>query len=101
MHDHSHHPQDPHVDRPALRALAERMRIQPSYLDQTGETLRHTSDETRVRLLAEMGIDASTEERAQEALRRLRRADRRRLIDPVRVVRQTSRSLSRVVVRMP
>ena len=40
------------MERPALRALAGRMRIQPSYLDQTGEKLRHTSDETRVRLLA-------------------------------------------------
>jgi hypothetical protein len=101
MHDHHPHHQDPHVERPVLRALAGRMRIQSSYLDQTGEKVRLTSDETRVRLLAAMGIDASTEERAQEALRRLRRAARRRWIDPVRVVRQTSRSLSRVVVRMP
>jgi 4-alpha-glucanotransferase len=100
MHDHHHHDAPP-VERPALRALAERMRIQPSYLDQTGEKLRHTSDETRVRLLAAMGIDASTEEKAQEALKALRRRARRQWIDPVRVVRQDSRTLSRVRVRVP
>ena len=98
MHDHH---DVPPVDRPVLRALADRMRIQASYVDQTGEKLRHTSDETRVRLLAAMGIDASTEERAQEALTKLRRKARRQWIDPVRVVRQSSRTLSRVVVRMP
>src|SRR3954466_8175991 len=89
------------VERPMLRALADRMRIQPSYMDQTGEKVRHTSDHTRVRLLEAMGIDASTEERAAEALRRLRRAERRRVIDPVRVVRQRSPRLSRVTVRVP
>ncbi|MFI5257366.1 MAG: hypothetical protein ACHQRK_08915, partial [Gemmatimonadales bacterium] len=87
--------------RPALRALAERMRIQSSYVDQTGTSLRHTSDETRERLLAAMGLDASTEELALAALHSLRRAERREWIDPVRVVRQRSRGLSRVAVRMP
>jgi 4-alpha-glucanotransferase len=77
------------------------MRIQPSYVDQTGMALRPTSDETRLRLLAAMGIDASTEERAAQALRRLRRAERQQWIDPVRVVRQRSRKLSRIAVRMP
>lgn len=101
MHDHPHHHDAPHVERPALRALADRMRIQPSYMDQTGEKLRHTSDETRVRLLAAMGIDAGTEALAQEALQKLRRTERRQWIDPVRVVRQSSKSLSRVVVRVP
>lgn len=89
------------VERPMLRALADRKRIQASYVDQTGEKLRHTSDQTRVQLLAAMGIDASTEERARQALRALRKAEHRRLIDPVRVVRQRSRSLSRITVRMP
>ena len=84
------------MERPALRALAERMRIQPSYVDQTGKALRHTSDATRLRLLAAMGIDASTEERAQHALEKLRRAERRQWIDPVRVVRQNSRRISRI-----
>src|SRR6476469_130772 len=96
QHDETHG-----VERPMLRALADRKRIQASYVDQTGEKLRQTSDETRVRLLAAMGIDASTEERAREALRAVRRAERRQLIDPVRVVRQKNRRLSRVAVRLP
>lgn len=84
-----------------LRALAERLGIQPSYVDQTGTSLRLTADETRERLLAAMGYDASSEVRAARVLRALRRADRRRLIDPVRVVRRRSRALARVTVRMP
>ena len=87
--------------RPALRALADWMGIQASYLDQTGETLRLTSHETCERLLAAMGYDVSTEERAAETLRALRGAERRQWIDPVRVVRQQSTRLSRVMVRMP
>ena len=88
--------------RPHLQALAERLGIQPSYVDQTGEKLRLTSDATREALLGAMGIDASTEERASAALRRLRVAERRRLIEPVRVVRQRDRrKLSRVAVRVP
>jgi 4-alpha-glucanotransferase len=88
--------------RPHLHVLAERLGIQPSYLDQTGESLRLTSDATREALLGAMGFDVSTEERAAAALRALRRAERRRLIEPVRVVRQRSRrALSTVTVRLP
>src|SRR3979490_3080346 len=63
------------VERPALRALAERLGIQSSYVDQTGESLRLTSDATREQLLAAMGYDASTEAAASTALRALRRID--------------------------
>jgi 4-alpha-glucanotransferase len=101
MTTHHQHDEGSPMERPALRALAERMRIQPSYVDQTGKALRHTSDATRLRLLAAMGIDASTEERAQHALEKLHRAERRQWIDPVRVVRQNSRRISRIAVRMP
>jgi 4-alpha-glucanotransferase len=88
--------------RPVLQKLAEHLGIQSSYLDQTGETLRLTSDATREALLAAMGFDASTEESAAAALQALRVAERRRLIDPVRVVRQRNRrALSTVRVRMP
>jgi 4-alpha-glucanotransferase len=89
------------VTRSNLHALAERLGIQPSYVDQSGEKLRLTSDATREALLAAVGIDASTEERAADALRALRAAERRRWIAPVRVVRQRSRALSRVAVRVP
>src|SRR5215218_8638641 len=89
------------TDRPALRRLAARLGIADSYVDQTGGQERITSDATRERLLAAMGIDASTEERALGALERLRRKARRQWISPVRVVRQRSRTLRIVRVRVP
>ena len=89
------------TDRPALRRLAARLGIAESYLDQSGGEQRVTSDATRERLLAAMGIDASTEERALHALRRLRRKAQRQWIAPVRVVRQRSRALRRVRIRVP
>ena len=93
--------QSAHVERPLLRKLADRMGIVDSYLDQSGGEVRYTPDLTRERLLAAMGIDASNEERAAKALSAHHRAARRRWIDPVRVVRQRSRKLARVVVRVP
>jgi 4-alpha-glucanotransferase len=87
--------------RPILRRLADRLGIAASYMDQTGGQERVTTDATRERLLAAMGFDASTEGRALSALRALQRQRRREWIAPVRVVRQRSRSVRRVVVRMP
>src|ERR671921_384148 len=89
------------TERPALRRLAARLGIAESYLDQTGDEQRVTTDATRQRLLGAMGIDASTEERARAALKRLRREAQRQWLAPVRVVRETSRHLRRVRVRMP
>ncbi|HEU4723214.1 MAG TPA: 4-alpha-glucanotransferase [Gemmatimonadaceae bacterium] len=89
------------TERPALRRLAARLGIAESYLDQSGDEQRITTDETRERLLAAMGIDASSEARAREALQHLRRKARRQWIAPVRVVRQTSRHLRRVRIRVP
>jgi 4-alpha-glucanotransferase len=97
----THHHTEPALARPALHALAERLGIQSSYVDQTGEKLRLTSDATREALLAAMGIDASSEERAARELRALKATQRRQWIDPVRVVRQRSRALSTVAVRVP
>jgi 4-alpha-glucanotransferase len=77
------------------------MGIVESYVDQSGVSLRETSDLTRERLLAAMGLDASTEERAEAALRAIVRKEKRRVIEPVRVVRQRSKGLSRVRVRVP
>lgn len=71
---------------PALRALADRVGIIPEYRDQTGREMRTTSDETRIALLAAMGIDASTDERAQRALDQMTEAERAELLEPVRVV---------------
>lgn len=88
-------------ERPLLRQLATRMGIVDAYVDQSGDEMRHTSDATRERLLAAMGLDASTEARAARVLRRLRREKRAQCIAPVRVVRQRSKRLSRVLVRVP
>ena len=52
----------------ALRTLADRLGILPEYVDQTGRETRVTTDETRIAILAAMGVDASTEERAASAL---------------------------------
>jgi 4-alpha-glucanotransferase len=89
------------TERPALRRLAARLGIAESYLDQTGGEQRVTSDATREQLLAAMGIDASTEERAEKALRRLRRKAQHQWLAPVRVVRQSSRAVRRVRFRVP
>src|SRR5262245_22599121 len=72
------------------------MGIVGEYIDQTGEKVCHTTDETRRALLAAMGVDASTDDRAREALMDLRATERRRRLDPVRVVR-TDDPTSRVL----
>jgi 4-alpha-glucanotransferase len=87
--------------RPALQRLAQHLGIAASYLDQSGGEERITTDETREKLLAAMGIDAGTEEAARAALRALRRRRRHEWIAPVRVVRQRSRSLRTLAVRLP
>ena len=87
--------------RPLLRKLADRLGIVDAYLDQSGGEMRHTSDTTRIQLLAAMGYDGSTEHRARRALRRLRHARRHEWIAPVRVVRHRKKSATRVLVRVP
>ncbi len=89
------------TQRPMLRRLASRLGVLDSYVDQSGERERLTSDATRERLLRALGFDASTEELAEQALRDLRRRRRREWIEPTRVVRQRSRQLARVRTRMP
>jgi 4-alpha-glucanotransferase len=87
--------------RPVLRRLADRMGIVHEYLDQSGTECRETSDETRVALLRAMGLDASTEEAAQDALARLEREEARRLLEPTRVVRTSALADERVRLRLP
>ncbi|MFL5561590.1 MAG: 4-alpha-glucanotransferase [Gemmatimonadaceae bacterium] len=69
----------------ALRALADRVGIIGEYRDQTGKETRATSDETRVALLAAMGIDASTDERAKRALEEMEEREQHEVLEPVRV----------------
>ncbi len=89
------------VERPLLRRLSAKLGIVDSYLDQTGLSLRQTSDETREHLLTAMGYDVVTEGGARKALRALRRQKLGEWIAPVRVVRQKSKSLPTVRVRVP
>jgi hypothetical protein len=70
----------------ALRTLADRLGILPEYVDQTGRETRVTSDETRVAILAAMGIDASNESRAASALEFLDARELARTLRPVRVI---------------
>ena len=76
---------------PALHTLALRLGILPEYVDQTGRETRITTDETRVAILAAMGIDASTEQRAAAALEALDAREGERRLAPVRVIAHNSR----------
>lgn len=83
----------------ALDRLAECAGIVPEYLDQTGRQRRRTTDATKRALLAAMGIDASTDAAAREALSRVRGDARRELLAPVRVIRHGA--AERIIVRVP
>jgi 4-alpha-glucanotransferase len=69
-----------------LHALADRVGIIAEYRDQTGKETRTTSDETRVALLAAMGIDASSDEAARRALEEMDESERATVLAPVRVL---------------
>ena len=85
----------------ALRRLGDELGIVPLYVDQTGKERRYTSDETRVALLAAMGIDAATPERADAAVRALRASRRDTLLEPVQVIEGSPTALATVQARLP
>jgi 4-alpha-glucanotransferase len=92
----------PHLSpRPVLYELAERFGIMSEYVDQTGTTVRTTSDDTREALLAAMGVDASSAERARAALAELDACEAEQLLSPVRVVRDRQPDRRRLAVRLP
>jgi 4-alpha-glucanotransferase len=66
--------------------LADAVGIVPTYLDQTGTEWRETTAESRIALLAAMGIEASSDAAAERSLRALRVEERRELVAPVRVI---------------
>ncbi|MGH7622801.1 MAG: hypothetical protein ACREMU_10715, partial [Gemmatimonadaceae bacterium] len=70
----------------ALRTLALRLGILSEYVDQTGRETRSTTDETRIAILAAMGFDAATEQRAAAALDTLDAREKERRLAPVRVI---------------
>lgn len=89
------------ANEPALRRLADRVGIIAEYVDQTGAERRATSDDTRVALLAAMGIDASTDAAALAALETLERQQHERLLPPVRVVQHGSADSSVLPITPP
>ena len=68
-----------------LRELAERAGIIPEYVDQSGRETRRTSDDTRVRLLGALGIDASSDSGIRDGLERFREMELRPM-QSVRVI---------------
>jgi len=73
------------TDLSPRRKLADRLGILSGFSD-TDEVYRDTSEDTRIRLLSALGIDAETEATAQASLDRLEADDAARLVDPVAVV---------------
>jgi 4-alpha-glucanotransferase len=69
--------------RPLLLALADRAGILPGYTDARGQP-QYTTDTTREALLAAIGLDATTEERAAWAIEAFDRAADR-LLEPIAV----------------
>ena len=80
-----------HKSGAALRALADRVGIISEYRDMTGKEVRICGDETRVALLAALGIDASTDEKAEDALAALDEEERAQLGDRARVLPRAGR----------
>ncbi len=86
--------------RPALTRLAEAEGILPSYVDNCRVT-RTTKDETSVALLAAMGIDASDEAAARQALDERQARSEEHLMDPVLVRRVNAAECRRIAVSVP
>jgi 4-alpha-glucanotransferase len=87
-------------DRPALRALAERLGIASSYFDLVGRT-RDTSDATREALVAALRHDGSTEAAATRALAELDAAAGAALVEPVVVWREFEERVPVVFLAAP
>src|SRR5689334_4319652 len=90
---------DAHWENP-LRELASRAGIYDDYYDHNGQR-RVTGDETRRRILAALGIDASSDDAARAALARQDADAANELIAPVHVVERDDPSAMRLHVRAP
>jgi 4-alpha-glucanotransferase len=86
-------------ERPALRALAARCGIAPSYVGYDGQS-RAVEDASCEALLAAMGFDATSEPRAEAALYALEAAPPEQVLPPVRVAPAGSRELQRVELQL-
>ncbi len=83
-----------------LRELAAQMGIVAEYFDLSG-VLRPTSDDTRLAFLFALGVDASSERAAREALAALRATARDEMVAPVRVVRAGDPAAATLTVHLP
>lgn len=70
-----------------VELLADHLGVLPSFDDQTGKT-QHTSEETRRAIIGAMGFAIDSEVRAKEVLEQLYDEDRKRLIEPVQVLKR-------------
>ncbi len=83
-----------------LRALADQLGILPEYTDISG-VVRATSDDTRIALLAAMGIDASNEAAARQALAGLTEESAASVLAPVTVHPLRKRAGLRLKLSVP
>ncbi len=81
------------MDRPKLRALADRGGILAGYHEAGSHGWCETRDETRVAILAAMGLQAETETDAEATLEALTAADRDARLPPVVVLREGDEQL--------
>src|SRR5262245_53064161 len=86
-------------ERNALHALAERAGIARSYAGYDGRTVE-VPDSTCETLLHALGIDASSERAAEQALGAQDQASANQLIAPVRVLRVGSPELGSVQLQL-
>jgi 4-alpha-glucanotransferase len=87
-------------ERPRLRELADRMGILPFYTSASDGKRRWTSDATRVRILAAMGLEAATEAAAGDTQRAIETQERARLLEPTRVA-TAAKDFGAVAVQLP
>src|SRR5689334_2804686 len=93
---------EPHGGDPR-RALAEAAGILDAYVDMEGVT-RETTDDTRARLLAAMGIDAGDDAAAWRTLDELRAREVDALLPPTRVTTRAGQGAAEcapVLARVP
>ena len=88
-----------HAENP-VRELASRAGIYDDYFDHNGHR-RVTSDDTRRLILAALGVDASTDESAREALARQDQDAANEVLQPVRVLEAGDPALARLEARAP
>jgi 4-alpha-glucanotransferase len=89
------------VNRPELRALADRLGIVAAYEEAGSGARRETSDATRVALLSAMGIAADSEAEAARARRALERERDAQLVAPSCVAPAGSDGARRLALRWP